>query len=1025
MKNLIKNRKAIVILGISLFLLFNTITISNVLARTIQENAVFNLDKEDQLGPEGYGALIPSPNTVGALYVDGTNQGKFTVTNWLGGTVAEEIVNYPGEDISLYYPTDLANWGIGSISSNDEIDPWNEVRWLNVSAYNAEAETLSPFTVSTVFDYYAMQEGGVFSQSFNYEHPMQVDLIVKSTGPKALKIDWITPIPGSVSYVYYLISPSGKTVDCYDDVTNFMGINPLYEYILFSASEIGAYRLIVVVTGYSDPASLNLEFLDVDISSLSLNSVGFGGNFDDYGTLDVTKIANWQSQWFRFNGKKGEVYNLDIYQEFSTGFTPRIDIWTPCANGYILDGNVGTGSHEIYFAKSGAAYISLTDDDFGDWYRYTLFLTKASNEGYTLGDTTIFSISMEEAKTIQFTVREDSIVRFNYTSLPNPLGAPVLNSLGNLNDFIFRDSKEFMCYDINEPILTRTVDSTVLRWHYMPAGTYIGVIKNTNPFANGLFRVSTQVYPLSDESIPVNTLTYPKKSPTEFVTIEFQPDAEFASLKNPVGVDIVIPDYGQCRLNTTMWVTDNDGAAISSIPSHLYTLNDTDLQFYTSDYPYPAFSTDGMDSEVNDYLYIGAPTRWTGMTFDFSVPGVAGSIATPLVYTDPAWGTLSMDNDGTTGFTADGTIELDISDADFNGWTKGADDDLDPDVDESDYYWMAIRCSGDYSTVPIIQELTLLNNTIRGDLRYILIGESGYEYDDYWGPSGIIQPGNPSGQEIGLEVSLDDDDSGIYNFDSRESFIIDNPSSDPWTIGPEGGTYRLLIVPEQWDYNGSVSVQFAVENYWDYAPHATYNIQDLTPTPKLHAIDIKNFTLTGYSNITGDIYDYGLTMEYNHTESLLPYGGESYFVLECVGEPYQWTQLVATVKGLGLGDYDLYILQDLPWISTTGPNQESKSFSPITNVDYNYTYEFGVFSDHFTLLFEVDADAGNNVSFYLSLSQYDTVLLTTSDLRASYTPPLDPALILALAIGIPAAAGAVVVVYVLKKKGKILTKRPS
>ncbi len=189
MKSMQKNKKITIGCILLIFLLFNVLAISNGYAATIQEDAVFNLDKDDPLGPEGYGAFIPSPNTIGSLYVDGTNQGKFTVTNWLGGTLAEEIVNYPGEDVSLYYPTDLDGYGIGSMSSNNEIDPWNEVSWLNISAYNAEAETLLPFTVSTVFDYYAMEEGGAFSQPFNYEKPMQIDLIVKSTGPKVLKYD--------------------------------------------------------------------------------------------------------------------------------------------------------------------------------------------------------------------------------------------------------------------------------------------------------------------------------------------------------------------------------------------------------------------------------------------------------------------------------------------------------------------------------------------------------------------------------------------------------------------------------------------------------------------------------------------------------------------------------------------------------------------------------------------------------------------------------------------------------------------
>ena len=1016
MRSKSNRRKIFVIIALSLFLLFNVITISNGLARTIKEDAVFNLDKEDSLGPEGYGAIIPSPNTLGALYIGGSNQGKFTVTNWLGGTLAEEIVNYPGEDISLYYPTDLDGYWTGSMSITDDIDPWTDIGWLNISAYNAEAETLSPFTVSTVFDYYAMGEGGVFTQPFSYEHPMQIDLIVKNTGPKVLKFDWLTDNPDLVLFMHYLIAPSGKLVNYYEEEAIFMGSDTLYNYLIFTASEVGAYRLIVAAQ-YINPASLNLEFLDTDISSLPLNTVKFGGNFDDFSTLDVSKIANWQSNWFKFTGSKGEVFRLDLYEDFATGFTPTIDIWTPSANGYLLDSGIGMGSHEIYFPKSGAAYISFTDVDFEDWYRYSLLLTKADNVKYTLGGLTSYSISMDKTKTIEFSLQKDSIVRFNYTSLPSPLGVPAMDALGTPNAFIFRDSKEYEGYDINTATSIRTVDSIDLYWHYMPAGTYKAVIKNANPLANGIFQINSQVYEWSADTIPVNSLTYPTTYPSEFITIEFQPDSEFGGLKDPVGINIEIPDIGQFRLNTTMWLSDNTGAMATSVPSHIYTYNGTDSEFYSFGYPQPVFSTDG-DNTASDFLYIGAPTIWTGMTFEFSIPGAAGAMI-PYVY-DGGWAIMSEDNDGTSELTTDGTIEFDVTDPNFAGWDRGTGGiDIDPNITETDYFWMRLDCTGDYSggTVPVLQELTLLNTTIIGDLQFILIGESGYEYDDYWGPSGITQPAYISN----LVVSLDDDINVPNEYDSTDSPIIRN--GDPFTIGYEAGTYKLLIIPEQWTYPGSITVQFGVENYWDYAHHATYDIKDLTPTPNLHAIDIINYTFTGYSNITGSIYNYGLTTEYNHTESILPFGGgESYFALECYGKPYQWTQLVATAKGLGTGDYDLYLLQDLPWIGTTGPNSEWRSIIP-TNVDYNTTYEFGVFSDHFILLFEV-LSSEDNVTFYLSLSQYDTVPLITNDLRASYTPPLDPALVITLAIVIPSVTGAVIVVYILKKKGRILTKRP-
>ena len=1024
MRSIKNRRKIFVLLTISLFLIFNTVMIASGLARTIQEEAVFNLDKEHDLGPEAYGVIIPSPNTLGAVTIDGSNQGKFTVTDWLGSTVAEQIVNFPGEDISLYYPTPLSNYWAGSMGNVGEIDPWNAVQWLNVSAYNAEAETVLPFTINTVLDYYAMEEGGSFSQPFNYEHPMQIDIIIKSTGPKVLKYDWLTDIPAAVTDWHWLMAPSGKPVDYYEQQAIFMGATTIYNYLIFTAHEVGTYRLVVGAL-YSQPASLHLEFLNLSVNSLPLNTVKFAGNFDDYGTLDVTSIANWQSNWFRFTGNKGDVFRLDLYQEFATGATPTIDVWTPCANGYMLDSGIGMGPYDIYFPKTGAAYISFTDVVFEDWYRYSLLLTKAENEKFTLGDLTSFSISMDNPKTIEFSVQEDSIVRFNYTSLPNPTGAPAMNALGTPNAFIFRDSKEYECFDINTAILARTVDSTNLRWHYMPAGTYKAVIENTNPLANGIFQISSQVYECSEDYIPVNTLNYPQTFPTEFFTIEFQPDNNFSSLKNPIGIPIEIPDIGQFRLNTTMWATDNNGTAATSNPSQLYTYNSTvTADYYSFGYPQPAFSTDG-DSTVGDYLYIGAPTRWTGMDIEFAVAGVGGTID-PRVHDDVSnnFGFLGH-TDGTLELTQDGIIEFLITDSDFINWgrgspTGGSSFDI-PGIDEDQYYWMRLECTGDYSvgTIPVIQQITLLNNTIRGDLQFILIGESGYEYSDYWAPTGLPGDLDQPTDITNLEVSLDDDDGGSYTIDSRVSSILE--SADPETIGLEGGIYKLLIIPEQWDYSSSVKIQFAVENFWNYRQQESYDIATLSPTPNLHAIDISNYTLSGYSNLTGPYYNYSLITQYNHTEALVGYTSGSFLAIECTGDPYQWTQLVTVMQGAT--DYEVYLIQDLPWIDTSGPNREVRQISP-TNVNYNTTYEFGVFSDHFTLLFEVNAPADANISFYISLSQYETVTIITSDLRASYTPPIDPALVIALAIVIPSVVGAAVVVYVLKKKGKILTKTP-
>ncbi|KKM84768.1 hypothetical protein LCGC14_1295840 [marine sediment metagenome] len=91
----------------------------------------------------------------------------------------------------------------------------------------------------------------------------------------------------------------------------------------------------------------------------------------------------------------------------------------------------------------------------------------------------------------------------------------------------------------------------------------------------------------------------------------------------------------------------------------------------------------------------------------------------------------------------------------------------------------------------------------------------------------------------------------------------------------------------------------------------------------------------------------------------------------------------------------------------------------------NSTYEFGVLTNHFYLLFEIDA-SDDLVTFRIDLNQYNTTTLYSNEITASYNPPSNgDSLVLILAIVIPSVAGAaVVVIYVLKRKGRILTKTP-
>ena len=223
---------------------------------------------------------------------------------------------------------------------------------------------------------------------------------------------------------------------------------------------------------------------------------------------------------------------------------------------------------------------------------------------------------------------------------------------------------------------------------------------------------------------------------------------------------------------------------------------------------------------------------------------------------DGGWPTLAWENDGTSALTTDGTIEFNLGTGVFNNWIMGTGGlDIDPNIDENDYFWMRIDgITSTYTTVPVIQSLTLLNATLIGDLEYFLIGESGFLYDDYWGESGIYQPAEPTNLRVGI-------DSDISDYDDLDSWII--RGSGPYTNGIEPGTYKLLIIPELWTNPGSVYIQFAVENYWGYSNHTTYDIGALSPDVNLHARDITNYTSTGYSNINGLVYDYGLVTTMN------------------------------------------------------------------------------------------------------------------------------------------------------------------
>ena len=302
MKIIINKKQITPLVTIILFLLLSAFNISSGIAMSMQgDGATFNLDKAD---PVGYGVYIPAPNMYTTMSISGSNQGKFVAMNWLGVPQQTETVNYPGDDINLIYPQYFENYMIDSTTNNDYINPWS-VEWLNVSAHNAESDTLSPYTLNSVFDYNVMAEGSELMAPLNNSCPMQIDIMIDSTGPKILKFDWLTDNPVGVAYSYELISPSGKIVmtDFQTAQTAVMVAVPVFNYIAFIANDIGTYRLLVDAS-YPNPAYLNLEFLQTSVSTLPLNKLSFGGNSDENPTTQEMWDIEWQSNWFKIKGNK-------------------------------------------------------------------------------------------------------------------------------------------------------------------------------------------------------------------------------------------------------------------------------------------------------------------------------------------------------------------------------------------------------------------------------------------------------------------------------------------------------------------------------------------------------------------------------------------------------------------------------------------------------------------------------------------------------------------------------------------------
>ncbi len=978
--------------------------------------------------PSQYGVFIPQPNMYTTLSIDASNQGEYTIMDQVGAPLDTELVDYPGADISELYPWYFDTYWEDTTTNSNLIFPW-AIDWINITTLNPHDITLSNYTVNSVFNYHVMSEWSTLNIPLNSSIPMQIDLMIDSVGPKVLKLDWFNednpwgydPLGAN----WAIISPSGKVIAAYKDQARFYDVlgflydRELFDYITFVAHEKGAYRLLMRASD-DDPTHLSLDFLDTPTSTLASDSLEFFGNADESPSLVEVLDTEWQNNWYKIDGEKGDLYRLDIGIDYEGDYYPVITSWMPCDNGYVANGLMGADVYDLYFPTTGTAYLSFIDADHGDAYRFSLYLEEFEISNYTIGyDLYTTKLSRDQRKAIEFEVEQDSFVRFNYTLFEQPAGNPMIYAEITNFGFIYEDSNDIECYDIISPIEIKPVGTETFYYYYMPAGNYKGLLRNDDVRYEGVVQIDSKYVDYTNTTIPITSLTYPDMYPTNWLTVNFEPDDYYNGIHASKVVDIEIPDLGWYVLNTTIYASDHlAGLPLEADPLKVVTYNSSaDTYIDVTELAldplknFSAFSTDNPSATLGDRVYIAYTSKWHDMHFNFSTPGIGGNDLDAWYWNGAGWDYdyITSDNpaSGTQDFNQNGTIILDdFGTSDFNGWTLGAGFDL-PDIDEDLYFWLGIEHDtldgSPYSQLPYIQTIKLSNITIEGDINLKLVMDSGYNYSDYY----VVNPGL-----IGPELLINQEVAHL------------NDSGTTMLIGPnwiEPGTYKLLITPHEFGYLGSLSIDFGVIDYWPYAHTQSYNI---TEEPNLYPYRIKSYNRTWYgpNNIT--TYSYGLTTTYNHTEVVAPGYTNSYFLLECYGDPYAWTQLVASTNNVSA--YNLYFLEDLPWFMNM-PTEFGVIATPVPSL--NTTIEFGVHLDHFYLLFEVTPDGINElITFRIDLNQYDTTILTTSVPIGSYTPPPSPGLpgglVLGLAIGIPVAAGVIVLIYVLKKKGRIGSKTP-
>jgi hypothetical protein len=613
---------------------------------------------------------------------------------------------------------------------------------------------------------------------------------------------------------------------------------------------------------------------------------------------------------------------------------------------------------------------------------------------------TIIRTSKDEYKLLNFSVAEDTFIRINTTAFRK--GKPEFGDGVNPNRFYYVDSRKMTCYDLIDPILNKTVDNHTMYYYYLPEGEYRTLIYNTDQSQDGLLMISSQIIENAGTDIPVNSLSPSNSHSTHFTTVEFGWDDYFHSLKEAKWISVNIPDQGQFKLNTTVTAEDNLAGIYKRHPNLLY------RNLTKFEYGEEMFINDPYSQ--GDVFYIASHSRYTGLEFliDSIWPITTGAISLSTYSGSNIWDVIPY-NDHTENLKHDGVIEFDISHPFFESWVKGCDIDFPNITNENLFYWLRINCTSRFYNlrIPRVNQIYLLNVTLSGDLNFALIKESPYENCDFWETYESVS----GGLDInGLRFGRDEDPTtkGTLRSDSESRFILNDKK--PYTIGFERGDHKLLVVPENWSHNGHVNIRFAVEDYWERNARSWYNV---TNEPIAHG-----FKITKNPGDDPNLYGY-IAIPFDHVvgfnSSLYNWTTSNYYVMSCYGEKYKWTQLV--VYKDWISKYNLYLMQDIPWINNDGPNNEVMKLADGV-VANGSVFEFGVLNSFFALIFEFNSTE-DMVRFRLAVSQYATPFIRASNPLPSVSSGLlisSNTLVFSLSILALTGIGAMVTTLIIKKR---------